>query len=84
MVPVIATLDNRNMEWRVGEPVTASVQLTGSGGDGAISVPTTAVQTDEGKSVVFVRTKTGFQAVPVTSVSYTHLDVYKRQGASTG
>jgi cobalt-zinc-cadmium efflux system membrane fusion protein len=80
LVPVIATLDNRNMEWRVGEPVTASVQLTGSGGDGAISVPTTAVQTDEGKSVVFVRTKTGFQAVPVTLGDTSGASVIVRSG----
>ena len=65
LVPVIAALDNRNGLWRVGEPVTASVALTGSGGDGAIRVPLTAVQTEEGRSVVFVRTKTGFQATAV-------------------
>jgi cobalt-zinc-cadmium efflux system membrane fusion protein len=67
-VPVIATLDNRAGEWRVGEAVTASVQLSGTGGAGnmAVLVPTTAVQTVEGKSVVFVRTPTGFQATPVT------------------
>src|SRR3546814_12923158 len=56
LVPALATLDNRGGEWRVGEPVTAAVQLTGSGGSGAIRVPTTAVQSFEGKSVVFVRT----------------------------
>lgn len=68
LVPVIATLDNRAGQWRVGEAVTASVQLSGegSGADGVVRVPSTAVQTVEGKSVVFVRTKTGFQAVPVT------------------
>ena len=65
-VPVIATLDNRGGQWRVGEPVSASVQLSGSGGSSAIRVPTTAVQTVEGKSVVFVRTPKGFQATPVT------------------
>ncbi len=65
LVPVIATLDNRDGLWRVGEPVTASVALTDSGGDGAIRVPLTAVQTEEGRSVVFVRTKTGFQATAV-------------------
>ncbi|WP_343617359.1 efflux RND transporter periplasmic adaptor subunit [Novosphingobium sp.] len=65
-VPVIATLDNKAMEWRVGEPVTAAVQLTGSGGDKAVRVPSTAIQTIEGKSMVFVRTQTGFQAIPVT------------------
>lgn len=71
LVPVIATLDNRAGQWRVGESVTASVQLSGAqlsgeGGDGLVRVPSTAVQTVEGKSVVFVRTRTGFQAVPVT------------------
>src|SRR3546814_16595749 len=42
-----------------------SSDLTGSGGSGAIRVPTTAVQSFEGKSVVFVRTPTGFKATPV-------------------
>lgn len=65
-VPVIATLDNKAGEWRVGEPVTASVQLSDSGGSTAIRVPTTAVQTVEGKPVVFVRTPNGFLATPVT------------------
>ncbi len=65
LVPALATLDNRGGEWRVGEPVTAAVQLTGSGGSGAIRVPTTAVQSFEGKSVVFVRTPTGFKATAV-------------------
>jgi cobalt-zinc-cadmium efflux system membrane fusion protein len=64
-VPVIATLDNRGGQWRVGEPVSASVQLSGSGGSSAVRVPTTAVQTVEGKSVIFVRTPKGFQATPV-------------------
>jgi len=66
LVPVIATLDNRTGQWRVGEAVTASIQLVGSGGDGAVRVPLTAIQTVEGKRVVFVRTPTGFQATPVT------------------
>ena len=66
LVPVIAALDNRGGQWRVGEPVTASVQLGGESGDGAVRVPSTAVQTVEGKSVVFVRTGAGFRAVPVT------------------
>jgi cobalt-zinc-cadmium efflux system membrane fusion protein len=65
LVPVIATLDNRAGQWRVGEAVTASVQVSGSGGS-SVSVPASAIQTVEGKTVVFVRTKTGFQAVPIT------------------
>ncbi|WP_334181448.1 efflux RND transporter periplasmic adaptor subunit [Novosphingobium sp.] len=66
LVPVIATLDNRAGQWRVGEPVTASISLTDNDGGNAVKVPITVVQTDEGKTVVFVRTKTGFQATPVT------------------
>ena len=65
-VPVIATLDNRGAQWRVGEPVTAAVQLSGNAGSSAVRVPTTAIQTVECKSVVFVRTAKGFQATPVT------------------
>ncbi|ATY31958.1 efflux RND transporter periplasmic adaptor subunit [Sphingomonas psychrotolerans] len=64
-VPAIAMLDNRAGQWRAGEPVTAAIQLPGTG-DGAIRVPSTAVQTVEGRTVVFVRTDTGFRAVPVT------------------
>lgn len=65
LVPVIATLDNRGGMWRVGESVTAVVQLGGSEGVSSIRVPTTAVQTSAGESVVFVRTLKGFQATPV-------------------
>lgn len=65
LVPAIATLDNRGGEWRVGEPVMAAVQLTGSGGSNAIRVPRTAVQSLESKPVVFVRTPTGFKATQV-------------------
>ena len=64
-VPVIAMLDNRGGQWRAGEPVTASIQLPGTSG-GTIRVPSTAVQTVDSKTVVFVRTGTGFRAVPVT------------------
>lgn len=65
LVPAIAMLDNRSGQWWVGEPVSVSVPLADSGGGQAIRVPTTAVQTDEGRSVVFVRTPTGFRATPV-------------------
>lgn len=64
-VPVIAMLDNRGSLWRVGESVTARILLPADG-DGAIRIPSTAVQTVEGKTVVFVRTDHGFKAVPVT------------------
>jgi cobalt-zinc-cadmium efflux system membrane fusion protein len=65
LVPVIATLDNRAGQWRVGEPVTAAIQLKADGG-GAIRVPLTAIQTLGNKSVVFVRTPHGFKATSVT------------------
>jgi membrane fusion protein, heavy metal efflux system len=64
LVPVIARLDNRSGQWRVGEPVTVAVELAGGVGS-IISVPTKAVQTVQGRSVVFVRTAAGFRAVPV-------------------
>ncbi len=63
-VPVIAMLDNRAGQWRVGEPVTAAIQLPGNGA--AVSVPAAAVQTVENRPVVFVRTPQGFRAMPVT------------------
>jgi cobalt-zinc-cadmium efflux system membrane fusion protein len=43
-VPAIATLENRDGQWRAGEPVTASIQLPGTG-DSGVRVPSTAVQT---------------------------------------
>jgi cobalt-zinc-cadmium efflux system membrane fusion protein len=64
LVPVIARLDNRSGQWRVGEPVSVAVEVAGAGS--SIRVPTAAVQTIRGRSVVFVRTGTGFRAVPVT------------------
>lgn len=65
LVPAIASLDNDGGIWRVGEAVTASVQLAGNGGSATVRVPLTAVQTVEGKTVVFVRTATGFKVTPV-------------------
>jgi cobalt-zinc-cadmium efflux system membrane fusion protein len=66
LVPVIATLDNRGGQWRVGESVQGAILLGGKAGGSAISVPSAAVQTVENKPVVFVRTANGFRTVPVT------------------
>jgi len=66
LVQVIASLDNHGGQWRVGEPVTASFLLPSTGGR-AVAVPSTAVQTVENRTVVFVRTPSGFRAVPVTT-----------------
>ena len=65
LASVIAVIDNRSGQWRVGEPVTAAIQLAGSGVT-SLLVPQSAVQTVEGRSTVFVRTDHGFQATPVT------------------
>jgi membrane fusion protein, heavy metal efflux system len=65
LVPVIATLDNGGNTWRVGETVNASV-IVPAGGDRTVAVPSAAVQMIEDKPHVFVRTATGFKAVPVT------------------
>lgn len=65
LATVIALIDNRTGQWRVGEPVTASIQLPGEGA-GSVLVPQSAIQTVEGRPTVFVRTDHGFQATPVT------------------
>lgn len=65
LVQVIVSLDNGGGLWRIGEPVTAAFKLPAAG-DRGIAVPSTAVQTVENRPVVFVRTATGFRAVPVT------------------
>jgi len=65
LATVIALIDNRSGQWRVGEPVTASIQLPG-GGAGSVLVPQSAIQTIEGRPTVFVRTAQGFKATPVT------------------
>jgi cobalt-zinc-cadmium efflux system membrane fusion protein len=64
LVPVIATIDNRRGQWRIGETVTASILLPATGGH-AIAVPSAAVQMIGDKPFVFVRTATGFAARPV-------------------
>jgi len=63
-VPVIAIVDNRGGQWRVGEAVTAAIQLSGAG-SGTVTVPAAAVQSIDNRSVVFVRRPTGFAATPV-------------------
>ncbi|ODT58602.1 MAG: efflux transporter periplasmic adaptor subunit [Phenylobacterium sp. SCN 69-14] len=47
----------------VGSPVTAAVVIGGA--TGGVTVPSEAVQTVEGGSVVFLQTAGGFRAVPV-------------------
>ena len=67
LVRVIADLDNRSGQWRAGEPVQARIQIHGGPAGGtALMIPAEAVQTIENRSSVFVRTRDGFRAVPVT------------------
>jgi len=80
LVPAIAILDNRAGQWRVGEAVTASVALAASGGGTSVTVPSTAIQTVEGRSVVFVRTKTGFEATPIVLGDRAGTNVVIRSG----
>ena len=64
---MIADLDNHSGQWRAGEPVQARIQVDGSAmGGTALMIPAEAVQTIENRSSVFVRTRDGFRAVPVT------------------
>lgn len=63
LVPVIALIDNRAGQWRIGEPVTAAISVASS--SSGIMVPAGAVQTVEGKPSVFVRVPQGFKAIPV-------------------
>ncbi len=61
---VIAAFDNKDMTWRPGTFVTAHVALDTN--QVAVRIPRTAVQTIEGKQVVFARTKAGFEKREVT------------------
>jgi cobalt-zinc-cadmium efflux system membrane fusion protein len=65
LVPVIATMDNRGGRWRVGESIEAAIQLPEKAGSRSIAVPQITVQSVAGRPVIFVRTPTGFKAVPV-------------------
>jgi cobalt-zinc-cadmium efflux system membrane fusion protein len=67
LVPAVALLENGGGIWRPGESVTAILQIGASGE--AVSVADSAIQTVEGRTSVFVRTKDGFRAVPVTVTS---------------
>lgn len=67
LVPAVALLENGGGVWRPGEPVTALLQIGVS--SNAVSVPDSAIQTVEGRTSVFVRTKEGFRTVPVTVTS---------------
>lgn len=56
---VVASLGNANGLWRPGSFVTAGIAVERR--DAAVAVPFSAVQTVDGRKVVFVRTKEGFE-----------------------
>ena len=62
---VIAHLDNKNMIWRPGAVVTASIVIKKESVD--LLVPRVALQTMGGQRVVFVRAPNGFQRRAVTT-----------------
>jgi membrane fusion protein, heavy metal efflux system len=84
LATVIAVIDNRSGQWRVGEPVTASIRLAGDAGASAVLVPQSAVQTVEGRSTVFVRTEHGFRATPVTLGAPSGDDIVVTSGLTGG
>ncbi len=59
-----ATVDNSDGLWRPGAAVRA--RIVGASAPGAIVVPLTALQTMDGRDVVFVRKGDTYQARPVT------------------
>ncbi|MET3298994.1 efflux RND transporter periplasmic adaptor subunit [Bradyrhizobium diazoefficiens] len=56
---VVASLPNSDGRWRPGSFVTAAIAVERR--DVAVAVPFAAVQTVDGRKVVFVRTKQGFE-----------------------
>ena len=56
---VIVALPNKDMAWRPGTFVTAEVEIARD--EVAVRLPKSALQTVEGKRVVFVRTDEGFE-----------------------
>lgn len=67
LVPAVALLENGGAIWRPGEPVTVAIR-TGATSD-AITISESALQTVEGRTVVFIRTAEGFRAAPVAVTS---------------
>lgn len=61
-----AVLDVPSLSLQPGQTVRVRIVPRGGATSSAIVVPDEAVQSVEGRDVVFVRTKAGFQAVPVT------------------
>ena len=56
---VVATLENPDRAWRPGTFVTAAIALAQK--QAAVVIPATAIQTMDGRKIVFVRTADGFE-----------------------
>jgi membrane fusion protein, heavy metal efflux system len=56
---VVATLENPDRNWRPGTFVTAAIALAQR--QAAVAIPSAALQTMDGRKIVFVRTADGFE-----------------------
>jgi cobalt-zinc-cadmium efflux system membrane fusion protein len=79
---VVAEMDNEAMLWRPGAVVTASIVTKQEPVD--VFVPRAALQTVDGKAVVFVRTSGGFQKRIVTTGRSDEQAVEITSGLSSG
>lgn len=59
MARAVALLENTDLRWRPGDFVSATIETDGQRAN--VLVPRTALQTVEGKQVIFVRTAEGFE-----------------------
>ena len=75
-------LENRSGEWYPGQFVTGSVTVDRIEAD--IVVPSTAVQTMDGQTTVFVRTEDGFEARPVRTGQESEGRVAIQEGLKAG
>jgi cobalt-zinc-cadmium efflux system membrane fusion protein len=79
---VIAEIDNRDGAWRPGSFVTAAILVEQQAV--SVAVPLSAIQTMEGKVVVFVRTIDGFQKRQVALGRSDERNVEVASGLSPG
>lgn len=79
---VIAQIDNKELIWRPGSVVTASIVIKEEPVE--VRVPRTALQTIGGEQVVFLRTSNGFQKRVVATGRSDEQDVEITSGLSAG
>ena len=78
----IAELDNAGSVWKLGDYVNA--RLLAADEDARLIVPNAAIQTVEGKKVVFVSGKEGFRVRPITTGREDSNNVEVISGVSAG